>query len=60
MPTWRIHREGECPGLVEADRIEETASGWQWWTVVVIINEPRWACVRRLGRDEGTSVTGPE
>ncbi|MDQ3733780.1 MAG: hypothetical protein M3400_07250 [Actinomycetota bacterium] len=31
-----------------ADRIEDDGNGWSWWLVVVIVNTPRWSCVRRL------------
>ncbi len=48
MPTWTIaHLDGRRE-LVEADYCERTRTGWDLWAVVLIINTPRWACVRRV------------
>lgn len=48
MPTWTFTDQGGRVEVIEADRIEADGTGWSWWTVVVIINEPRWSCVRRV------------
>jgi len=52
MSSWSLTL---CTGqveFIEADRIEVDGNGWSWWTVVVVINEPRWACVRRVSAAE--------
>ncbi len=47
MPRWSLtHGRGQVE-VIEADRIEVDDNGWSWWTVVVVIHEPWWACVRR-------------
>ena len=47
MPRWSLtHGTGQVE-VIEADRIEVDDNGWSWWTVVVVIHEPWWACVRR-------------
>ncbi len=48
MLTWTLIRPDGLLEFIEADRIEDDGTGWSWWTVVVIINEPRWVCVRRV------------
>lgn len=52
MPTWTITDHAGITEVIEADRIENDGTGWSWWTVVVVINEPRWACVRRVSAAE--------
>lgn len=37
---------------VEADYCERTRTGWDWWQVILIINTPRWSCVRRVSADD--------
>lgn len=53
MPAWTIvdARTGMAE-TIEADRIERGGSGWSWWTVVVVIHDPWWCCVRRVGADQ--------
>ncbi len=48
MPTWTFTEHAGRVELIESDRIEADGTGWSWWTVVVIINKPRWVCVRRV------------
>jgi len=48
MPTWTLIRPDGLLDHVEAERIEEDTTGWSWWLVVLIINDPRWSCVRRV------------
>ena len=48
MPTWILIRHDGLLEFVEADRIEDDGAGWSWWTVVVVIREPRWACLHRV------------
>ena len=48
MPRWSWTL---CTGqveFIEADRLEDDGTGWSWWTVVVVVSEPRWVCVRRV------------
>lgn len=48
MPIWTlIHTDGLLE-YVEADSCERTRSGWDFWQVILIINRPRWSCVRRV------------
>lgn len=48
MPAWIIaHLDGHRE-RIEADHCEHTDTEWAWWTVVLIVNDPRWACVRRI------------
>lgn len=49
MPTWTLIRPDGLLDHVEADRIKDDGTGWSWWTVVVVIHEPWWACVCRVG-----------
>lgn len=52
MPTWTlIHPDGKLEH-VEADSCERTRTGWDWSKVVVIIDSPRWACIRRVSRTD--------
>jgi len=48
MPTWTFTDHAGRVEVIEADRIEDDGTFWSWWTVVVIIDEPRWACLRRV------------
>lgn len=25
---------------------------WSWWTVVLVVNDPRWACMRRVSASD--------
>ncbi len=52
MPTWTITDRAGMVEFIEADRIEDDGTGWSWWTVVVVVNEPRWVCVRRVSATE--------
>ena len=52
MPTWTSTDHAGRVEVIEADRIEDDGAGWSWWTVVVIIDEPRWVCVRRVRATE--------
>jgi len=53
MPAWTITdaRTGMAE-VIEADRIEDDGNGWSWWLVVVIVNRPRWACIRRVAASD--------
>lgn len=55
MPTWTLIRPDGLLDHVDADRIEDDGAGWSWWSVVLIINELRWSCVRRVS---ATDVIG--
>lgn len=57
MPTWRVQLRDDRTEFIEADRVQQTASNWEWWTVVIVINEPRWACIRRIQTAEIRAVT---
>ncbi len=49
MPTWRLRtRSDPTDQFVTADRLEQTPVTYTWWSVVLIIHEARWACVRRI------------
>lgn len=48
MPTWALIRPDGLLEDVEAERIEDDGTGWSFWSVVLIINTPPWACVRRV------------
>lgn len=48
MPTWTFTDHTGRVQSVEADRIEDDGNGWAWWTVVLVVNDPRWACMRRV------------
>jgi hypothetical protein len=48
MLTWTLIRPDGLLEHVEAERIEDDSTGWSFWSVVLIINTPRWACVRRV------------
>ncbi len=48
MPTWTVTDHAGRVEVIEADRIADDGTGWSWWTVVVVINDARWACVRRV------------
>jgi len=48
MLTWTLIRPDGLLEFIEADRIEDDGTGWSWWTVVVVVSEPRWVCVRRV------------
>ncbi len=48
MPTRTLIRPDGLLEYVEAERIEDDGNGWSWRTVVVVIDAPRWACVRRV------------
>ncbi len=56
MPAWTITdaRSGMAE-TIEADRIEDDGTGWSWWSVVLVVDDPRWACVRRVS---ATDVIG--
>jgi len=47
-PTWTITDHAGRVELIEADRIEADGNGWSWWSVILVVNEPRWSCVRRV------------
>ncbi len=53
MPVWTIidSRTGIAESIT-ADQIEDDGNGWSWWSVVVIVNSPRWSCVRRVPASE--------
>lgn len=48
MPTWILIRPDGLLEYVGADHCERTRTGWDLWAVVLIINTPRWSCVRRV------------
>lgn len=57
MPTWQLRIRGHPPEqLVTADRLEVTPGTYTWWSVVVIIHDARWACVRRISTAEVISA----
>ncbi len=55
MPIWTLVRRDGLLEHVDADRIERDGPGWAWWTVVLVVNDPRWACMRRVN---ATDVIG--
>jgi len=51
LPNWTVtHLDGR--EVVEADYCERTRNGWDFWTVIVVVNTPRWACMRRIKADD--------
>ncbi|MDQ3717185.1 MAG: hypothetical protein M3381_14425 [Actinomycetota bacterium] len=48
MPTWTLIRPDGLLEYVEAERIEDDGHGWSFWSVVLVVNDPRWSCVRRV------------
>ncbi len=48
MPTWKITDHRGRVETVVTDRIKADGNGWSWWTVVLVVNDPRWSCVRRV------------
>lgn len=44
--------------MIEAERIERDFSGWSWWSVVLVINDPRWCCVRRVNSEDLAAEPG--
>lgn len=53
MPVWLIiDAHTGWAEVIAADRIEDDGNGWSWWSVVVIVNAPRWACVRRVAASD--------
>lgn len=48
IPTCTVTDHAGRVELIEADPIEDDGSGWSWWTVVVVMNEPRWVCLQRV------------
>lgn len=56
MPTWRHTRGDSTNELVTADRLEVTPTTYTWWSVVLIIHEARWCCLRRISTGEVISV----
>ncbi len=57
MPTWRLRVRGDASDqLVTADRLEATPGTYTWWSVVVIIHDARWSCVRRISTAEVISA----
>ena len=58
MPTtWRLRTLADPgPELVTADRLEVTPGTYTWWSVVLIIHEARWSCIRRISTGEVISV----
>jgi len=48
MPTWTLIRPDGLLDHVDADRVEDDGTGWSWWSVVLIVNDPRWSCVHRV------------
>lgn len=56
MPTWRLRTRGDSSELVTADRLEVTPGTYTWWSVVLIIHEARWCCIRRVSTGEVISV----
>lgn len=57
MPTWRLRVRGDpSDQLVTAARLEVTAGTYTWWSVVMVLHDARWACVRRISTGELISV----
>lgn len=57
LPTWTItHADGRTEAI-EADYCQRSRTGWEWWTVVVVIDDPRWCCIRRVGSGDVASVS---
>jgi len=56
MPTWRLRTRGDSNELVTADRLEVTPGTYTWWSVVMVIHEARWCCIRRISTGEVISV----
>jgi len=57
MTTWRLRTRGDSTNeLVTADRLEVTPGTYTWWSVVMVIHDARWACVRRISTGEVISV----
>ena len=57
MPTWKVCVRGNHEAeLVTAERLEKTVGTYTWWSVTLVINDPRWCCVRRIPTREVTSV----
>ncbi len=57
MPTWTLRTRGDPrEELVTADRLEVTPDTCAWWSVVVIIHDARWSCVRRISTAEVISA----
>ncbi len=52
LPIWTFTDHAGRVEAIEADRIEADGTGWSWWTVVLVVNEPRWVCVRRVSAIE--------
>lgn len=48
MPTWILIRPDGLIDPVEAERIEDDGPGWSWQSVGLVVNDPRWSCVRRV------------
>lgn len=57
MPTWRLCTRGDpLQEMITADRLEQAPATYSWWSVVLIIHEARWACVRRISSAEVIAV----
>lgn len=56
MPTSRLRVRGGEDELVTAELLDEAPGTYTWWSVVVILDEARWHCVRRISSSEATSI----
>lgn len=57
MPTWRVELHEGTALLVDVGQLVQTEAGWEWWTLVQVIHEPSWVCVRRVFKADAVSVS---